>query len=197
MMSFQWNSFNGMLACAVYFAGGLLASEAIRRISALFKKREIQRARCEAIFFPDKEIPCKHFFDNVEGCRRNPCSFSHEVTGFRYSIGAEGINVKLKFITSLIHCFRKLIDCIKSARKSIDICVYCISCYEIVDYVLQRHKVGVRVRVITDLTMDEAAGSQNHRFMKHGNTYANSLTELIYFILICQGSKFIPISLHF
>lgn len=49
---------------------------------------------------------------------------------------------------------RQLLSHIKSARKSIDIAVYCISCFEIADVVLERHKVGVRVRLITDQSME-------------------------------------------
>ena len=56
-----------------------------------------------------------------------------------------------------------------SARKSIDVCVYCISCFEMADVIIRRHKVGVRVRVITDLAiMEQAHGSQSYRFMKEG-----------------------------
>ena len=56
-----------------------------------------------------------------------------------------------------------------SARKSIDVCVYCISCFEMADVILRRHKMGVKVRVITDLAiMEQAHGSQSFRFMKDG-----------------------------
>ena len=68
---------------------------------------------------------------------------------------------------------RKLLVLIRSARKSVDICVYCISCFELADAVLQRHKVGVRVRVLSDHSMEEAHGSQNHRFMKDGKISFN------------------------
>ena len=65
--------------------------------------------------------------------------------------------------------YRKLLSYIKSAQKSIDLCVFCISCHELFDAVIQRHKVQVRVPVITDNEMEEkAAGSQHHRFMKDG-----------------------------
>lgn len=73
------------------------------------------------------------------------------------------------FIVLIINYIdRNLLSYIKAARKSIDICVYCISCFEIADVVLKRHKVGVKVRVITDLSMEVAHGSQNPRFMKDG-----------------------------
>ena len=75
---------------------------------------------------------------------------------------------------------RQLLSHIKSARKSIDIAVYCISCFEIADVVLQRHKVGVRVRVITDQSMEIAFGSQNHRFMKDGKPVYLNLSRNAY-----------------
>lgn len=83
-MQFLRNSGNGMEVNLIYLAGGFLASEAIRRLIAYWQKKRIERARCEVIFFPDKEIACKDFFDTIEGCRNNPCSFGHEITGFRY-----------------------------------------------------------------------------------------------------------------
>ena len=65
--------------------------------------------------------------------------------------------------------FRKLHGHLLSARKSIDICVYCISCVDMGDIILRCHKLGVRVRVITDLAvMEQAHGSQSYRFMKEG-----------------------------
>lgn len=70
---------------------------------------------------------------------------------------------------------RKLLLLIRSARKSVDVCVYCISCFELANAVLQRHNVGVRVRVLTDISMEEAHGSQNPRFMKDGK-----ITILLY-----------------
>ncbi|XP_057377468.1 uncharacterized protein LOC130699181 [Daphnia carinata] len=113
-------------------------------ISYLQRKRTKQVIR-KVMFFPDKKIACKDFFDEIQGCSRVSCDFSHTKTGFSH-----------------------LLSYLKSAKKSIDIAVYCISCFEIADVVLQRHKVGVRVRVITDLSMEAAFGSQNHRFMKDG-----------------------------
>lgn len=40
----------------------------------------------QVIFFPDKQIACKDFFDSVEGCSRIRCDFSHTTTGFRLDI---------------------------------------------------------------------------------------------------------------
>jgi cardiolipin hydrolase len=75
---------------------------------------------------------------------------------------------------------RQLLSHIKSARKSIDVAVYCISFFEIADVVLLRHKVGVKVRVITDKSMEIAYGSQNHRFMKEGAHINSNISQQVY-----------------
>jgi len=42
------------------------------------------------------------------------------------------------------------------------------------DVILRCHKLGVRVRVITDLAvMEQAHGSQSYRFMKEGKNTLN------------------------
>jgi branched-subunit amino acid ABC-type transport system permease component len=56
----------------------------------------------------------------------------------------------------------------------------CIACFEIVYVVLQRHKVGVKVRVITDKSMEIAYGSQNHRFMKEGAHINSNISQQVY-----------------
>ena len=89
------------------------------------------------------------------------------------SIYSKFVNFYVKLLTDFFHFSRTLLNLIKSAKKSIDICVYCISCHEIVDEVLKRHKVGVKVRLITDKEMEQAHGSQSHRFMKNGNSFSS------------------------
>ena len=38
----------------------------------------------QVLFFPDKAIACRDFFETVEGCpRKLSCSFSHETTNLR------------------------------------------------------------------------------------------------------------------
>ncbi|XP_046644496.1 mitochondrial cardiolipin hydrolase-like [Daphnia pulicaria] len=152
---------------------GIVLVECTRQGLNYLQRKNSKPVIRQVIFFPDKQIACKDFFDSVEGCSRIRCDFSHTTTGFR-----------------------QLLSHIKSARKSIDIAVYCISCFEIADVVLQRHKVGVRVRVITDQSMEIAFGSQNHRFMKDGiRVHTNKPPFLMhhkFFIiddeLLCSGS---------
>jgi len=131
------------------FFGGILTGEIVRRVWLKWKSSYSTANRNkkihDVIFFPDAKISCKDYFENVVGCTNLRCSYTHNITGLR-----------------------KLLLHIKSARKSIDICVYCISCHELVEAVLKRNKVGVSVRVITDLSMEAAAGAQSYRFMKAG-----------------------------
>jgi len=128
--------------------GGILTGEIARQLWSkwkLYLAGNRNKEITDVLFFPDSKISCKDFFESVGGCINQHCSYTHSITSLR-----------------------KLLMLIKSARKSIDICVYCISCHELVEAVLKRHKVCVRVRVITDLSMEAAAGAQSYRFMKAG-----------------------------
>ena len=157
-------------------AVGMVIAECARQSFNFFQnKRSKQKIIREVICFPDKKIACKDFFDTVEGCSRKRCEYSHEQTGFRYYVSI----ILGDDLENNNYITRNLLSYIKSAKKSIDICVYCISCFEIADVVLERHKVGVRVRVITDLSMEIAHGSQNPRFMKDGMLTATECKAFI------------------
>jgi len=57
---------------------------------------------------------------------------------------------------------------VRSARKCIDLCVYTITCSELVDVIVSLYKLGVQVRVITDNDQLDASGSQVGRFRVEG-----------------------------
>ncbi len=65
-------------------------------------------------------------------------------------------------------CFRKLIDYINAAKVSLDVCVFTISSHELGCAILKKYKEGVRVRVITDLSMWMGSGSQIPLFKQAG-----------------------------
>jgi hypothetical protein len=41
-----------------------------------FKRKNSNKVIRQVIFFPDKQIACKDFFDSVEGCSRIRCDFA-------------------------------------------------------------------------------------------------------------------------
>eukprot|EP00878_Enallax_costatus_P030730 GHUV01033509.1.p1 GENE.GHUV01033509.1~~GHUV01033509.1.p1 ORF type:complete len:145 (+),score=38.82 GHUV01033509.1:271-705(+) len=77
----------------------------------------------EVLFFPDPALPC-HYMAN---CRRKNCNFAHQLT----SLG-------------------RLQQYLASARSSIDVCVFTITCDEITRILLEAKQRGVRIRIISD-----------------------------------------------
>jgi len=67
--------------------------------------------------------------------------------------------------TMLLICY---IRYVQSAKKCIDLCVYCITCSELADVIVRLHSLGVQVRVITDSDQLDAAGSQIGHFRMEG-----------------------------
>jgi cardiolipin hydrolase len=57
---------------------------------------------------------------------------------------------------------------IQLARRSIDLCVFSITCADLVEVVIRLNKMGVAVRVITDNEQVDATGSQIGRFRMEG-----------------------------
>eukprot|EP01023_Acetabularia_acetabulum_P002357 TRINITY_DN10932_c0_g1_i5.p1 TRINITY_DN10932_c0_g1~~TRINITY_DN10932_c0_g1_i5.p1 ORF type:complete len:192 (-),score=12.66 TRINITY_DN10932_c0_g1_i5:314-889(-) len=105
----------------------------------------IQYSKVNVFFFPDKNLPCRHFhFEG--GCRRgNSCKFSHTDS-------------------NLVH----LLHFLRNARSSIDVCVFTITCNDISDALLYAYKRGVRVRVITDDDQATTQGSDAVKLYRDG-----------------------------
>ena len=47
-------------------------------------------------------------------------------------------------------CVCRLLSVLRSAQRTLDVCVFTITCDEIADALLQAHQRGVRVRIISD-----------------------------------------------
>ena len=62
---------------------GIVLVECTRQGLNYFKRKNFNNVIRQVIFFPDKHIACKDFFDSVEGCSRIRCDFGHTTTGFR------------------------------------------------------------------------------------------------------------------
>ena len=66
----------------------------------------------EVLFFPDSGIPCTDFYSSPTGCSKGDmCSFLHEETAYL-----------------------RLLRILKSAKKSIDVCVFCLTCMDLGEF---------------------------------------------------------------
>ena len=65
---------------------GIVLVECTRQGLNYLQRKNSKPVIRQVIFFPDKRIACKDFFDSVEGCSRIRCDFSHTTTGFRLDI---------------------------------------------------------------------------------------------------------------
>lgn len=99
----------------------------------------------DVLFFPDSGMPCKKFHSG-EGCTRKNCKSIHD----------QGSSL-LTFLSY-----------INAAKKTMDICVFTITCDEIADAVLAAHERGVKVRVITDDGQAKGKGSDIQTFIDAG-----------------------------
>mmetsp|Transcript_6744 Transcript_6744/g.9156 ORF Transcript_6744/g.9156 Transcript_6744/m.9156 type:complete len:205 (+) Transcript_6744:11-625(+) len=97
------------------------------------------------LFFPDNKMPCTSLIGSGECKKGVKCKLAHEPT-------------------SLVHFLRY----IQGAKKSLDICVFTITCDEIANEVILAHKRGVRVRVITDDGQRGNRGSDIERMKADG-----------------------------
>lgn len=61
-----------------------------------------------------------------------------------------------------------LIETLQSAKKSLDVCVFTMSCKELGEVLINAHSNGVVVRVITDNEQSMVSGSQIERLRKKG-----------------------------
>jgi len=57
---------------------------------------------------------------------------------------------------------------VQSAKKSIDLCVYSITCSELADVIVKLNRLDVLVRVITDREQLDSSGSQVGNFRMEG-----------------------------
>lgn len=90
-----------------------------------FIAKQDEEQPLDVIFFPDKTVACEAHFSY--GCAKKDCWLSHQETS----------SMRLK---------RFLLD----AELTLEICVYCLASQELIDVVLQVHRKGAVVRVITD-----------------------------------------------
>ncbi|KAJ0406490.1 hypothetical protein P43SY_001421 [Pythium insidiosum] len=98
----------------------------------------------EVMFFPDPRFPCRAAVAG-ETCTRKACKFSHEETNLL-----------------------KILKYLRSAKRTLEICVFTITCDEIANEVLAAHARGVTVRIITDDGQSKGLGSDIQKFVDAG-----------------------------
>lgn len=101
----------------------------------------------DALFFPEhsKNPPCKDYYF-AGTCPRRNCTESHD--------NNSGVG--------------KLVNYIFKSRDSIDVCQYTITSGFLADAILARHRLGVKVRVITDHEGANQISSQMEKFYNNG-----------------------------
>ena len=92
------------------------------------------------IFFPDEKLPCRR-----ANCTNKNCQFAHEPTNLS-----------------------RMLDVMKTAKKTLDICVFTVTCDDIADPIIELHNKGIRVRVITDDEQRKSVGSDIEKFVSAG-----------------------------
>mmetsp|Transcript_29805 Transcript_29805/g.57271 ORF Transcript_29805/g.57271 Transcript_29805/m.57271 type:complete len:206 (+) Transcript_29805:495-1112(+) len=97
------------------------------------------------LFFPDDRMPCRSIITG-EACKRgDKCTLAHEPTSLT-----------------------KLLDLLNNTKKSMDICLYTITCNEICDAIIGAHIRRVKVRIVTDDAQRNAKGSCINRMKAKG-----------------------------
>ncbi|KJE93767.1 phospholipase D6 [Capsaspora owczarzaki ATCC 30864] len=101
--------------------------------------------RLQVVFFPDANLVCKFWLEQG-ACRHGAsCKFAHTQTGLA-----------------------TLLKALHSARATLDVCVFTITCDQISDALIEAHKRGVKVRVISDNDQKDTLGSDIHRMAQAG-----------------------------
>ncbi|XP_069124175.1 uncharacterized protein [Argopecten irradians] len=109
------------------------------------KKPKAKKAMTEVIFFPDSKVACVDYFTKTNGCMSRDCRFSHKENSLS-----------------------KLFVTLSNSTRSMDVCVFVMTCTDLSDLLIRAHQRGVRVRVITDCEQVDATGSQVWRLRSEG-----------------------------
>jgi len=123
-----------------------------------------------ALFFPDPAMPCNRYLAGQE-CRRyasGACEYAHKET-------------------SLVRLLRLL----NGARSTLDVCVFTITANEIRDALLDAHRRGVRVRIISDDEQMWSQGSDVRDLMRAGIPTKTDSSEchMHHKVAIIDGAK--------
>jgi cardiolipin hydrolase len=100
------------------------------------KPFKAKRPPNEVFFFPDAKLPCQSWFDGAPCRWGDNCKYAHTPTNLT-----------------------RLCTLLKGSCRSIDICVFTITCDFITRRILEAHGRGVQVRVISDAAQALNRGS--------------------------------------
>ncbi len=124
----------------------LLLEGAFYLIHSFWKKYySSEKEKYRLLFFPDSKPTCKASYKERYGCTNSSCRYEHDGTAFK-----------------------ELMQILYSARKTVDLCIFCITSPEMADAVIHLHNHGVIVRVISDDGQVDSVGSQIGRFRAEG-----------------------------
>lgn len=120
-------------------------------VSATRKKKRRLSKKAQAfgnqvIFFPDRGVACaKAIYDDSDTCGNPNCCFLHGPTSLR-----------------------TLVYTLTEADRTLDVCVYMITCDTLGNALLSTHHRGRAIRVITEAEGADTPGSQIGRLRKAG-----------------------------
>lgn len=98
------------------------------------------------LFFPDTKVACRKQFTSRNGCNVQNCRMSHD-SRLSYS---------------------QLMRVLSSATRSIDVCVFCLTCHELTEILGVLVEKHLKIRVVTDSDQRDAMGSQVGALLKQG-----------------------------
>ncbi|XP_005092871.1 mitochondrial cardiolipin hydrolase [Aplysia californica] len=141
---------------AVYVTALFIGSEIIYQIYRKYKRKSkhrkenesksrLSKSSLQVLFFPDKDVACRDYFISGDGCFKSNCQFSHSKTSLS-----------------------ELCKHMMSSQRSLDVCVFVITCRDLADILLKLHRRGVKIRIITDKGMLHTDGSQIWTLQKEG-----------------------------
>lgn len=104
----------------------------------------------EVLFFPDKDYPCSRVTSSAGPCRNASCTRLH-------GRPHEPPSSMIKFLTH-----------VRSARHTVDLCIYMFTQSTIADSIRLLHEANVRVRIVTDVAEDDADTSKLTDLIKLG-----------------------------
>ncbi|EEC11800.1 hypothetical protein ISCGN_021188 [Ixodes scapularis] len=137
---------------AVLFGVSILSEVAYQIYMTAQKKKRRPRSNWAAnfkqqvIFFPDRGVACpKATHDDSDSCGNPKCCFLHGKTSLR-----------------------TLTNTLTSARQTLDVCVYMITCDALCDAILSLRTRGRVIRVITNEEGSDMPGSQIGRLRQAG-----------------------------
>ncbi|ESO05597.1 hypothetical protein HELRODRAFT_111094 [Helobdella robusta] len=133
-----------LTSCTTYIIIKKLLPYYVRNKS--LKKSKNDEKILKVLFFPDPKPTCALKFASRNGCTRARCNLSHEPS----------------FASA------QLLSCLFRTKHQLDVCIYVFTAIELGDLVINLHRSGVNVRVITDDEQVDASSSQIDRLRQAG-----------------------------